>query len=111
MPRLKLSNTAINRLKSPDPSGRQCLHWDTDLKGFGVLASGKTNARTYIVQRDVNGKSRRVTIGATNVFSLEDARTDTQYNLLKKLAGDGHRVVRDGCNVMLAFEVPINEER
>jgi len=74
MPRLKLTKTTIDRLKAPDPSGRQRLHWDTDLKGFGVLVSGKTNARTYIVQRDIAGISRRITIGATNVFSLDDAR-------------------------------------
>ena len=75
MPRLKLTKNTIDRLNAPDPSGKPRLHWDTDLKGFGVLVSGKTNARTYIVQRDVNGKSRRVTIGATNVFSLDDARS------------------------------------
>ena len=40
MPNLKLTKTAITRLKAPDPSGKQTLHWDTELKGFGVLCSG-----------------------------------------------------------------------
>ena len=87
MPRLKLTNTAINRLKAPDPSGKPRLHWDTDLKGFGVLLSGKTNAKTYVVQRDVNGKTRRMRIGATNVFSLDDARTDAERVLADMYRG------------------------
>ncbi len=87
MPRLKLTNTTINRLRAPDPSGRPRLHWDTDLNGFGVLVSGKTNARTYIVQRDIAGTSRRITIGATNVFSLDDARTDAERVLADMYRG------------------------
>src|SRR3954468_13873351 len=62
MPRLKLTQRTIEKLPAPDPSGRQLLHWDTDLRGFGVLCSGKTNAKTYVVQRDLpNGRTRRVT--------------------------------------------------
>lgn len=74
MPRLKLTAKAIDKLKAPDPSGRQALHWDSELRGFGVLCSGKTNAKTYIVQRDIHGRTRRVTIGATNVLTLDVAR-------------------------------------
>ena len=74
MPKLKLTETQIRRIKAPDPSGRQRLHWDTELTGFGVLASGKTNAKTYVVQREVSGRSRRVTVAPVNVLSLEKAR-------------------------------------
>lgn len=78
MPKLKLTKTAIARLQAPDPSGNQTLHWDTELRGFGVLCSGQTNSKSYVVQRDVKdgAKGRRVTIGATNVFSLDDAREE-----------------------------------
>jgi hypothetical protein len=78
MPRLKLTARAVEKLAAPDPSGKQVLHWDTELKGFGVLCSGVTNAKTYIVQRDINGKARRVTIGPCNVFSLDAARKEAQ---------------------------------
>jgi hypothetical protein len=71
MPRLKLTEKAIMKLQAPDPSGKQCLHWDTELKGFGVLCSGLSNARTFIVQRTLaDGRSRRVTIGAVNELAL-----------------------------------------
>ena len=28
MPRIKLTETAIEKLKAPDPSAKQVLHWD-----------------------------------------------------------------------------------
>jgi hypothetical protein len=64
MPRVKLTEKTIAKMKAPDPSGRQVLHWDTELRGFAVLCSGVSNARTYIAQRDLpNGRARRVTVG------------------------------------------------
>jgi integrase len=74
MAKLKLTTATVAKLAAPDPSGRQVLHWDQDLTGFGVMTSGKTAAKTYIVQRDVAGRTRRVTIGPTNVLSLPEAR-------------------------------------
>ena len=47
MPHLKLNVRAVDSLKAPDPSGKQVLHWDTELKGFAVLCSGVSNARTH----------------------------------------------------------------
>src|SRR5829696_5843930 len=75
MPRIKLTQRVVEKLSAPDPSGRQVLHWDTELRGFGVLCSGKTNTKSYVVQRDLpNGRSRRVTVAPTNVLSLDEAR-------------------------------------
>lgn len=68
MPTQKLTKSAVARLRAPDPSGRQVLHWDTELKGFGVLCSGRTEAKTYVVQRSVNGRKRRVALGAVAEF-------------------------------------------
>jgi integrase len=78
MAKLKLSAKAVEKLRAPDPSGNQTLYWDTELRGFGVLVSGTTNGKSYVVQRDVNGRSRRVTIAATNVLSLEKARKEAE---------------------------------
>ena len=65
MPRLKLTEKSIARLPAPDPSGKQVPYWDQDLKGFGVLVSGKTNGKSFIVQRDLpDGRTRRITIAA-----------------------------------------------
>jgi integrase len=76
MSRLKLTARIISTLKAPDPSGKQRLHWDSELKGFAILCSGVSNARTYICQRDLpnSGITRRVTVGAVNEISLDVAR-------------------------------------
>ena len=74
MPRVKLSARSVAQLIAPDPSNRQIIHWDSELKGFGVLCSGTTEAKVYVVQRDINRRTRRVTIAPTNVLSIMEAR-------------------------------------
>lgn len=74
MPTIKFTERAIARIEAPTVNGSQQLFWDAELRGFGVLVSGVSNAKTYIVQRALpNGKTRRVTIGRTNVLALADA--------------------------------------
>ncbi len=73
--KLKLTVRAIAQLPAPDPSGRQKLHWDNELKGFGVLCSGTTTTKSFVVQRDLpGGQTRRVTIAPVNVIDLDKAR-------------------------------------
>ncbi len=94
MPKLKLTETAVRKIRAPDPSGRQRLHWDTELTGFGVLVSGKTAAKTYVVQREVDGRSRRVTIAPVNVLSLEKARKRAKGVLADMYGGVDPRAKR-----------------
>jgi hypothetical protein len=83
VPTVRLTEAAVEGIEAPDPSGRQRLYWDAHLKGFAVLASGISGAKTYIVQmRLPDGRSRRVTIGATNVFGIEKARREAIARLL-----------------------------
>jgi integrase len=76
MPPLKLTKAAIDRIKAPDPSGKQVIHWDAELTGFGLLASGISSTKSYIAQRRMpDGRTRRVTVGAVGEFAkVEDAR-------------------------------------
>jgi integrase len=75
MPRLNLTEKAIVKMQAPDPSGKQTLHWDTDIKGLAVICSGVSNSKTFICQRDLpSGKTRRLTVGAVNALTLEQAR-------------------------------------
>jgi integrase len=75
MPRIKLTEKAISKIEAPNPSGKQALYWDTELRGFAVLCSGKTNSKSYIAQRDLpNGLTRRLTVGAVNELALDKAR-------------------------------------
>jgi hypothetical protein len=50
VPNMKLTKAAVMGLQAPHPSGKQTLIWDTRLKGFGVLVSGVTPAKSYVVQ-------------------------------------------------------------
>jgi hypothetical protein len=83
---MRLTRAAIDKLR-PDPAGRQKLYWDDELAGFGVLVSGKTKAKTFVVQKKLpDGRTRRVTIGPTNVFPrTEDAR-DRAVKVLAQFA-------------------------
>jgi hypothetical protein len=75
MPRIKLTQRVVDHLRTPDPSGRQTLYWDESLPGFAVLVSGKTSARTYIVQRELpDGRTRRVTVASASEMKLDEAR-------------------------------------
>ena len=97
MPIIKLSETAISRLRAPDPSGKQTLHWDQNLRGFGVLVSGVTNAKSYVVQQALkDGRTRRVTIGRTNVLTLAQATERAKEMLAVFYTGRDPKAVRRG---------------
>jgi len=80
---VKLTKATVTKLKAPDPSGKPKLHFDDGLRGFGVLCSGRTPTKTYIVQRDLpGGKTRRVTIAPINILALDKARQKAAETLL-----------------------------
>jgi integrase len=82
----KLTKRAIERLGAPTADGRQRLVWDAELKGFGVLVSGKTTAKTFVVQRRLaGGITRRVTVGAVNVFADVDAARARAREILAEM--------------------------
>lgn len=83
MPRrskVNLSKTFVKNAKAPDPSGKQVCYWDESLTGFGLLCSGKTNAKSFVVQR---GKViPRRSFADANVMSVEEARETARDMLL-----------------------------
>ena len=88
MPRTKLTQHAIAKLQAPTATGKQMPYWDTDLTGFGVLCSGKTSAKSFIVQRDLpGGKSRRVTIANVSELKFADAKDRARKLLLDMRGG------------------------
>lgn len=101
MPRIKLTQRVLEKLAAPDPSGRQVLHWDTELRGLGVLCSGKSNAKTFVVQRDLpNGRTRRITIAATNVISVDEARRRAAATLAEIYKGVDPKAVVRSCGTL-----------
>lgn len=60
----------------PHPKQGQTLYWCTDLRGFGVRVGARD--KTFIVQRHVSGKDRRITLGRYGEISLQKARQDAE---------------------------------
>src|SRR5262245_28859761 len=68
--RFKLTDATIkSECRPPDAGevnsrGRQLqerFYWDTELRGFGIVA--RVQSKSFVVQKDVKGRSIRVTIG------------------------------------------------
>ena len=83
----KLTQSAVKALPyvQPGDKKRQHLYFDTELKGLGVCVGAK--AKTFFVQRDINGKSVRTTIGRYGVYAVEQAREEARELLMKMSKG------------------------
>lgn len=96
---MKLTKDAVRKLPAPDPSGKQRLVWDDDLKGFGVLVSGRTASKSFVVQRGVGGRKRRVTITTLAEMeaagrAVDDVRAEAAELLAKMRRGEDPRSAR-----------------
>jgi integrase len=100
LPSIKLTKAAIERLRAPDPSGKQRLVWDAELKGFGILISGLTKSKSFVVQRTLpDGRTRRVTIGSVSEIGLDKegldkAREEAAALLLQMRKGEDPKAAR-----------------
>ena len=74
-----LNKTTLERLPSPE-AGYQ-IHWDEKLAGFGVRVT-PTGAKSFIFQKRINGKEKRITIGRFGELTAEQGRKEAV-----KLAG------------------------
>jgi hypothetical protein len=72
---IKLTERVVNNLTST-LGDRPQIYWDADLKGFGVLVSGKTGQKTYVVERGTAIPRR--SIGRWNVIGLAEARKEAE---------------------------------
>lgn len=72
---MKLTKSTIDKLIAP-PKGYS-LHWDDAVRGFGlrITASG---IHSFIVQKRIEGKEHRVTLGRYGVLTPEQARREAQ---------------------------------
>ena len=83
MPKLKLTKKIVEEL--PFEIKGQKVYWDTDLPAFGLIV-GKTS-KTYVVQRNVRGTNKRVTIGKHTLWVPDSARKKAKELLLKMSEG------------------------
>lgn len=88
--KLRLTKTAIRSI--PRPESGYVIAMDMTTPGLGVRVTA-AGARSFVYERRINGKSRRMTLGSAKSISVETARKQAA-----KLAGkiaDGRDPVAD----------------
>jgi integrase len=70
MPKIKLSRKTIDGLGVTD---KPVIHWDTEVKGLGLWV-GPTGHKSFVVQKRVNGRSSRISLGEYGPVSVVHAR-------------------------------------
>lgn len=80
----KLNQRYVDGL--PLESSHQKIYFDDAVKGFGVCV-GKTT-KSYIVQREINHRSVRVTIARTHEMTVSNARAEASRLILSMRGGD-----------------------
>jgi integrase len=84
---VKLTTTTIKALTLP-PGVADRTFWDDEIGGFGLRLRAGGSAR-WIVQYDMAGKTRRVTLGTTALLDVGAARTKAKDLLAHvRLGGD-----------------------
>lgn len=84
---MKLTKTSVDDAVPfmVDGLPRQRVYLDTELKGFGLCVGAR--AKTFFTQRDLNGKTVRVTIGRYGVFTVAQAREEAREVLVQMTKG------------------------
>jgi integrase len=85
---MNITSLAVSRLENPLKGQR--LYLDDNLRGFGVLVSVK--AKSYIIQRDIKGRTRRITIGRHGILTADQAKKEA-IKLLAQMTGGQDPVI------------------
>jgi integrase len=81
----KITKRAVDAIRA---SGREVFLWDDETPGFGLRAKS-SGAKSFVVQyRNVQGRSRRLTLGRYGVLTVEEARRKARLVLASVLKGE-----------------------
>ena len=83
MPKAKITKIFVEQV--PLTEKGQVLYCDTELRGFYVIVG--TEAKTYVAQKDIRGRSVRFTIGRHGHFTAEQARKIAKEKLYQMANG------------------------
>lgn len=89
-----LNAEIISQLKPKRRNGKmvQRLVWDDVLQGFGVCVG--TKSKTFVVQKDVAGRARRVNVGRVDAFSVKEARKRARAIIVQMESGIDPNLVK-----------------
>jgi integrase len=82
---MRLTNQTIADLHCP-PDRSELIVFDDAMPGFGLRCRA-SGVRRWIVQYEMAGRTRRITLGSPEVFSLDEARRCARVELAKKALG------------------------
>lgn len=68
-------------------SQQQIIHRDSTLIGFGLRVT--RGSKSFVVERRINGKNSRITVGRADLFSVQEARNEA-LQLLRRMAAGIH---------------------
>ncbi len=87
---MKLTKTVVDHLPPPlavpPATSAQAFYRDDTLKGFALRVSTR-GRKTFIVEKRIHGKVRRLTLGSYPALTVEQARKEAQKLLGKIAAG------------------------
>lgn len=101
-----LSKATIEKLPSPE-KGYQ-LYWDEKLSGFGVRVTS-SGGKSFVLQKRINGKEKRITIGRYGELTAEQARKEA-VKLAGQIATGGDPIAEraqkrlEGTSLRQAFD-------
>ena len=108
MAAVKLTKTYVESLSYTE-KGQKYYH-DAELKGFGVAVA--MQSKTYFAQRDIFGKTVRVTIGKHGVFTTDKAREEARQLLARMAKGENPNATkREERQKQLTFEEALEAYR
>jgi len=82
---VKLTKTVVDKAPIPTNKGQLFLR-DSALQGFGLRVT-RTGTKAFIVEKRINGKVRRMTLGKYGQLTVEQARREAQKQLAKIAMG------------------------
>lgn len=82
-PKIKISKTTVDNL--PMMVEGQAIYWDATLPGFGIRVGQKSKA--YIIQKKINGKAIRYTLGLWGQITPDQARRLAMEKLAEMTKG------------------------
>lgn len=74
------------------PERGQVIYWDTELVGFGLLVGARQ--KSFVLERRIKGRSRRITLGRIGQVTLQKAKQDAEQ-LIGEMAGGIDPVARE----------------
>lgn len=85
--RFKFTEASVMKASTPQDGKSAVFCWDTEVRGFG-LRVGQSGSRSFIAQRDIRGRTRRVTLGKWPTFRVAQAREWAREQVFKMACGE-----------------------